>query len=292
MITCKDWLFFLITAKSLTLLAVPSFSFHLDKKNIQLGESVFFQIEVPKSQTHTKPLVLDDSLQQQKEIKLLERNLRETPESWIVTYELTTHDLSPLRVPPIQIKSGADLFSTESQTVSVDTSRAEDDMEIRAEFSELKPPFPWRLLYLALIAFFSLVASLWFLSWVVRKIPWRRINDLQNFIPRFHFPRHRKWLRTRLAEIEEKIKGGSVNASLVDEVEQALRYFLFQKTSLPIRSWTSREIKCSSSHRLFSAPTLRILSDAEAFKYSSPQKANPHQVALHLIQEIRRVFRL
>lgn len=292
MITYKDWLFFLITAKSLTLLATPPFSFHLDKKKIQLGESVFFKIEIPKSQADTKPLVLDDSLQQQKEIKLLERNLRETPESWIFTYELTTHDLSPLRVPPIQIKLGADLFSTESQIISVETTRAENDMEIRSEFSELNLPFPWRLVYLALIGILSVTASLWFLSWMFKKIPWRRINNWQALIPHFHLPRHRKWLRTRLTEIEEKIKQGSMNDSLVDEVEQALRYFLFQKTALPIRSWTSREIKHSSSHRILSAPTLRILSEAETFKYSHPQKVNPHQVALHLIQEIRRVFRL
>lgn len=292
MTTYKDWLFFLIIAKSCLLFATPPFSFQLDKKNIQVGESIFLQIEIPKNEGNFKPLVMDELLQQQKEIKLLERSLRETPQSWVVLYELTAHEPSPLNIPAIQIKLGANLFSTESQAVSVNTSRADDDMEIRAEYSDLTLPFPWRLIYLALIWIFTLGTSFWFLIWSIKKINWRRLSSFKVLTPQLKWPRYRSWLRSRLNEIELKIKQGEVSAELVDEVESALRYFLQQKTHQPIKSWTSREIRMASAHRAIRDQAIRVISQAETFKYSNSMKQNPHLLAIGLIQEIRKAFRL
>jgi len=292
MITFKDWLYFLIIAKSSLLLASKEFSFRLEKDSIQVGESTFLTLEIPKTGVNYRPVLLDDPLQQNKEIKLLERSLRENSDTWVVSYELTAHEAQKITLPAIQVQLGPDLFSTESQQVEVSTSRAEDDLELRPEFGELASPFPWRLVYLGLVWLFSIGVGLWFLRWLLSKVIWKRLFKYRFQLPRWNWTNHRAWLRNRLNEIENKISNGENSGELVDEVDHAFKDYMERKTLQPVLSWTAKELSLKLSRRHLKNLSGISLVRAEASKYSSFPGNEPGKLAQTLINEIRRALKL
>jgi len=292
MITFKDWLYILIIAKSALLLASKEFSFRIERDSIQVGESTFLHLEIPKTSFNYRPVLLDDSLQQKKEIKLLERSLRETSDTWVVSYELTAHEAQKITLPAIQVQLGPDLYSTESQEVEVSTSRSEEDLELRPEFGELASPFPWRLIYLGLVWLFSVGVGIWFLRWLLSKIIWKRLLKYRFQLPQWKWTDHRASLRNRLNEIESKISKGENSGELVDEVDHAFKDYMERKTLQPVLSWTAKELSLKLSERHLKNPLDISLMQAEASKYSSFPGNEPGKLAQTLIKEIRKALKL
>lgn len=292
MITYKGWLCFLIIAKSFTLMAVDGFSFHLDKDSIQVGESAFLTIQIPATEKDTSPTLVDGSLENHRSLKLLERSLRKSPHHWVVTYEITAHEPAQIRIPAIQVRAGADTFSTESKNLLISTSRADNDKDLRPEFGSLKAPFPWRNIYLALIWALSLGIFIWLFSWLVKKIRWKTLLTIKFSVPHFQWESHRGWLRKQLQEIENKINKGDKRPQLVDEINLTLKQFLEKKTTTAILSKTTTELRVQSDQRFLKRQTIETLSEVDSFKYSQTSKDDPQLLAIQLIKNIREIFRL
>jgi len=288
----KDWFYFLIIARSASLLASSDFSFILDKASISVGESAYLTIEVPRKSSSFRLIINDDSFQEHPHLKLLERNVKESSDSWVVSYEITAYEPQELKIPALQIQSGPDSYSTESHVLRVTTSRLDNDLEIRPEFGSLALPFPWKHLYLIAVGLVSLISISWFFLWLIKKVSWKRFFQIRWSLPKLAIENHRKWLRSKLREIELKLEKGDQSPQLVDDIIFILKTFLHRKTHRPVLAWTRKDIHRQLTSRWVPPQTEAILAKAESFKYAETVKTQSHLLARDLIQEIRGAFRL
>jgi len=290
MITYKDWFSFLVLVSCCIPTRLWGFSYSLNKHSIQVGESATLSISLPNKIGNDKPLVIDDLLDRHPNLKVLERNTSQTDTGVTITFELTAYQASQLRIPPIQVKWGPDTFSTEALELSVTSTRNPDDMEIRADFGRLRPPFPWRKAYLGLIFFLGTLLLLWLIRWSFLRIQWKK---LLSFSWTFTFPSFetdRMWLRKEIARFKNQIRKGNAPPEIVDQILYSLMVFLKRRTKAPAPALTRKELEQTLHEKQLRSKTRSLLAQVDDFKYHSLEKMSAPELAEELIARIESEF--
>ena len=284
MITYKDWFIFLVLVSCWLPSQLWGFSFALDKRSIQIGEVTVLTLVLPITNRPDKPLIIDDLLDRHPQLKVLERNMNQTDTATTITFEITAYEARDFRIPPIQVKWGADTFSTEALDLSVTTSRAPEDTEIRPDFGKLRPPFPWRKAYLTLIACLGAVLAIWLVRWSLLRIPWRRVTQLIEWKPKLpNLETDRMWLRKEIAKFRRELNAGNTHPELVDRILYTLKIFLQRQTHTTVPALTRMEIEHKLPEKQLKASTRTLLAQIDDFKYHTVEKEDAPKLAEELL---------
>lgn len=287
MITYKEWFIFL--ANVLLLLADSSFAitFELDKPTIQIGETTTLKISIPHQEEGSSPLIFEELLTNSPHLKLLERHTSRNNNNFEVTYELTSHKSGQYQIPPIQIQWGPNTFSTSALSLSVFTTRAEGDTEIRPEFDKISIPFSWRKLLSRVYWTIAFLIGAWVIYWIVKTVPWGNLKHLSLNLSLPKFEDDKKWLRNEISRFRKQLDEGHASPQLIDQITYSLRVFLSRRTHQPATALTSHEVK----HRL--TPKYQpndVFYRSDLFKFDPLQKEAPHLVAEYLLKKIEEEY--
>lgn len=290
MITYKDWYIFLALVSFWLPTSVWGFSFELNKSSIQIGDTAVLSIILPNSDRAERPLIQDELLLSHPELKILERNTSEKDNQLIITFEVTAYQAKNYRIPPVQIKWGPDTFSTEALDLTVTTTRPPDDTQIRPEFGEITPPFPWRKAYLLVLGVLGSLMLLWLLKWMALRIPWKRLMRFSWQIRMPKLETDRMWLRKEIAQLRIQVKEGNSSPELIDRIIFTLKIFLNRRTLFPAPALTSKELEASLPKKYLEKHLKPVFLTSDKFKYQSIQKEDVPRLADELLTQIEKEF--
>lgn len=84
------------------------------------------------------PELMDDAFEKTAGVPLLDRSYERTKTDFVWKYSFTAYIPGTFRIPAVEIRFGAQTFSTTAQTFTVQAGRLEGDDELRPEFDEEK----------------------------------------------------------------------------------------------------------------------------------------------------------
>lgn len=221
--------------------------YRLLKPTIEPGERTTLEIELPLellekagwNEESGPPLVNDDLLTQAKSFQVLDTTYRHTKESLVWGYELTTHRVGSLTLPPVEIRVGSQTFSTESVELTIATTRAQSDNKIRDEFGPLEMPSRW-LYWLMWLSCLPIAYAL--RRWLEKRLPkWlARFKPKPVVIPPPPPEDPIEFLKRELARLKTELQVNP-QETFADDLSAVLREYYSRKHSLPVRAWTTRE---------------------------------------------------
>lgn len=250
------------------MLANTAFQYSIDPRQIQPGSHAELHLSVPLNRGESESLVeiRDELLFEVKDLRILEKTSERTSCCLDLKYVMTGYHDQIFSLPPIEIKTLGNSFSTESVSLTVQSSRGPEDNELRESFSNISKPIPFLkwLRYLAMALGLSALLGYAYKKW--KGLPKRIRKSAPPQIPVLvEDPHH--WIKKQLAILKAKIEKDPTNEWLVDEWSMIIKEFIFRTKSLPTKSWTTIEIKKALSIDPFVAQLLPSLEKSDRCKF-------------------------
>lgn len=211
----KEWFVILnlVGLFSGTLFASEPFTYSLTPSTIQPGNHAVLRLSVPiEPQENEGSITVNDALLfESPELIVLEKTSERTDCCLTISYDLTGYKSKSYLLPPIEIKTHGNSFSTETKTLAIASLRPEEDNEIRESFGALTPPFPFRkwgkIVGLLLILTFLLVTLPKKLKLLYRKRPLYQTKK----VPTIPTEDPLLWLKKQIHQLKLKHKQDPFN---------------------------------------------------------------------------------
>ena len=254
-----------------TLFASEQFTYSLTPSTIQPGNHAVLRLSVPiEPQENEGSITVNDALLfESPELIVLEKTSERTDCCLTISYDLTGYKSKSYLLPPIEIKTHGNSFSTETKTLAIASLRPEEDNEIRESFGALTPPFPFRkwgkIVGLLLILTFLLVTLPNKLKLLYRKRPLYQTKK----VPTIPTEDPLLWLKKQIHQLKLKHKQDPFNDLLIDEWSRIIRGYVGRVSAVPALTWTTRELKIFFST---SVPILKMIPSLESsdqFKFQT-----------------------
>lgn len=253
---------------SSSLLGKEPFTYSISPQQIQPGNHAVLRVSVPleKEETEASVQVNDRLLFEQSSLHVLEKSSQRNSCCLELKYEITGYNTEKIKLPPIEIKTESNSFSTEASFLEVLTLREPQDNELRESFSTLTVPFPWlkwARYFLSLLVVGAVAYSL--IRWFKRISPRKRLQHRPAPPPPKEDPL--KWLRRQIEELKRKLRDDPTNPQLIDDWSHMIKGFCEKSELGPARCWTTSEmqkaIKTDSEiHKL-----IPCLQESDWFKF-------------------------
>jgi len=286
MITSNVWSIFLGIAVTSAVNLFASES--ITPSTIRPGERARFEVRITDIPADASPdsfQVFDDLLAQNKKIQILEKAARLENGAFVLSYELTAYQTGDITLAPIQVRYDANTISTESRKLSVSTNRAENDTEIRAEFGELRNPFPWQATFRLLLIAVASYGFFFFLREWLSKVPWHRLSFKRK--PRLPKENPNAWLKERMAELKKRIDAGEDDPQLIDEWSWIVRTYYAKKSGLPVSCFTLNEIQRSKT----ADPFLLFFAESDRFRFSPRREGTALELVVRCFTHTTEVLK-
>ncbi|NQW46009.1 MAG: hypothetical protein HQ462_11470 [Deltaproteobacteria bacterium] len=272
----KEWFVILnlVGLFSGTLFASEPFTYSLTPSTIQPGNHAVLRLSVPiEPQENEGSITVNDALLfESPELIVLEKTSERTDCCLTISYDLTGYKSKSYLLPPIEIKTHGNSFSTETKTLAIASLRPEEDNEIRESFGALTPPFPFRkwgkIVGLLLILTFLLVTLPKKLKLLYRKRPLYQTKK----VPTIPTEDPLLWLKKQIHQLKLKHKQDPFNDLLIDEWSRIIRGYVGRVSAVPALTWTTRELKIGVST---SVPILKMIPSLESsdqFKFQTEMR--------------------
>jgi len=257
-----------------TLFASEPFTYSLTPSTIQPGNHAVLRLSVPiEPQENEGSITVNDALLfESPELIVLEKTSERTDCCLTISYDLTGYKSKSYLLPPIEIKTHGNSFSTETKTLAIASLRPEEDNEIRESFGALTPPFPFRkwgkIVGLLLILTFLLVTLPKKLKLLYRKRPLYQTKK----VPTIPTEDPLLWLKKQIHQLKLKHKQDPFNDLLIDEWSRIIRGYVGRVSAVPALTWTTRELKIGVST---SVPILKMIPSLESsdqFKFQTEMR--------------------
>ncbi len=257
-----------------TLFASEQFTYSLTPSTIQPGNHAVLTLSVPiEPQENEGSITVNDALLfESPELIVLEKTSERTDCCLTISYDLTGYKSKSYLLPPIEIKTHGNSFSTETKTLAIASLRPEEDNEIRESFGALTPPFPFRkwgkIVGLLLILTFLLVTLPNKLKLLYRKRPLYQTKK----VPTIPTEDPLLWLKKQIHQLKLKHKQDPFNDLLIDEWSRIIRGYVGRVSAVPALTWTTRELKIGVST---SVPILKMIPSLESsdqFKFQTEMR--------------------
>ena len=269
----KEWFVILnlVGLFSGTLFASEPFTYSLTPSTIQPGNHAVLSLSVPiEPQENEGSITVNDALLfESPELIVLEKTSERTDCCLTISYDLTGYKSKSYLLPPIEIKTHGNSFSTETKTLAIASLRSEEDNEIRESFGALTPPFAFRkwgkIVGLILILTFLLVTLPKKLKLLYRKRPLYQTKK----VPTIPTEDPLLWLKKQIHQLKLKHKQDPFNDLLIDEWSRIIRGYVGRVSAVPALTWTTRELKIFFST---SVPILKMIPSLESsdqFKFQT-----------------------
>lgn len=267
-----------------------SFSFELTKPKIQIGEPTLLKIHLPHKGNVQRPIIFDDLLTKNKNLKLLEHQIVKTDSEYEISFELTAHSAKKLSIPPIQIQLGPDTFSTETLALDVWSSRDANDSEIRAEFEPLQLPIPWKKLFSYFVWSISGLCVLWTIRRTLSRIPWKQLQLKLNALKTPNLESNRMWLKRQLKRIRSERQKQANPLMLADDLSFVLKKFLERQTHTPALSLTAEELAARLPQLTARPGKKTLLARMDWVRYQPKERITYEPVIDELIDRVEKEF--
>lgn len=257
-----------------TLFASEQFTYSLTPSTIQPGNHAVLRLSVPiEPQENEGSITVNDALLfESPELIVLEKTSERTDCCLTISYDLTGYKSKSYLLPPIEIKTHGNSFSTETKTLAIASLRPEEDNEIRESFGALTPPFAFRkwgkIVGLILILTFLLVTLPKKLKLLYRKRPLYQTKK----VPTIPTEDPLLWLKKQIHQLKLKYKQDPFNDLLIDEWSRIIRGYVGRVSAVPALTWTTRELKIGVST---SVPILKMIPSLESsdqFKFQTEMR--------------------
>ncbi len=257
-----------------TLFASEPFTYSLTPSTIQPGNHAVLRLSVPiEPQENEGSITVNDALLfESPELIVLEKTSERTDCCLTISYDLTGYKSKSYLLPPIEIKTHGNSFSTETKTLAIASLRPEEDNEIRESYGALTPPFPFRkwgkIVGLLLILTFLLVTLPKKLKLLYRKRPLYQTKK----VPTIPTEDPLLWLKKQIHQLKLKHKQDPFNDLLIDEWSRIIRGYVGRVSAVPALTWTTRELKIGVST---SVPILKMIPSLESsdqFKFQTEMR--------------------
>jgi len=269
----KEWFVILnlVGLFSGTLFASEQFTYSLTPSTIQPGNHAVLRLSVPiEPQENEGSITVNDALLfESPELIVLEKTSERTDCCLTISYDLTGYKSKSYLLPPIEIKTHGNSFSTETKTLAIASLRPEEDNEIRESFGALTPPFAFRkwgkIVGLILILTFLLVTLPKKLKLLYKKRPLYQTKK----VPTIPTEDPLLWLKKQIHQLKLKHKQDPFNDLLIDEWSRIIRGYVGRVSAVPALTWTTRELKIGVST---SVPILKMIPSLESsdqFKFQT-----------------------
>ena len=254
-----------------TLFASEQFTYSLTPSTIQPGNHAVLRLSVPiEPQENEGSITVNDALLfESPELIVLEKTSERTDCCLTISYDLTGYKSKSYLLPPIEIKTHGNSFSTETKTLAIASLRPEEDNEIRESFGALTPPFAFRkwgkIVGLILILTFLLVTLPKKLKLLYKKRPLYQTKK----VPTIPTEDPLLWLKKQIHQLKLKHKQDPFNDLLIDEWSRIIRGYVGRVSAVPALTWTTRELKIGVST---SVPILKMIPSLESsdqFKFQT-----------------------
>lgn len=198
----------------------------------------------------------DDLLLRSEKIRVLDEVFEKIEADLVWRYSLSVYEPGTYRIPPIEIKVGSLTLSSDSVSFTVQTTRAEGDAEMRPNFGEDRPPFPWTWIFYTV----WLAAVLFLLS---------RMFELRATEPDSEFSETpEQWLQRRLTEIEIHLRSEDSPDAAIDAIGYAVREYLTRRTGYSVIGWTTVELARSTLFGAATSAAHQWLVEADLHKFA------------------------
>lgn len=250
----------------------------LSPPSIRPGQRTRLTLTLQKSLLPTEyklriqPELNDTLITAKKDIHILEQDFIEKDDSYVWQFDLTSYHTGQVQIPPIEVRLGPTTYSTDAQDLSLVTSRAETDTEIRPEFGKLGLPIDWAKWALATLYAALTLTVAWILrKWAPRLKGWAK-QQLNR--PKPPDATAEQWLTRELKRIKLAMARGQDSETTIDELTDVLRNYFAKSTSLPVRQWTTGEFRkrLQSDNRTNSV--LPLFLETDLVKFHPNQQAN------------------
>ncbi len=264
------------------------FNYSLLPSTIQPGNHAVLRITIPleKEEDETSVTVNDSLLFESKELHILEKSLERTACCLEIKYELTGYKSNEYVLPPLELKTRGNSFSTETKTLIVQSHRSPEDNELRESFTLLHPPIPYyKWLKRILMALF-LISSLLFIFKKLKSRPKAR-KARPIIVPPMPKEEPLVWLKKQIQLLKLKLKEDPTNPLLVDDWSQMIRGYVERLDSVPALCWTTRELKKCLTHKPQLNKMIPCLETSDNFKFQPEVKSKKPSSSLveHFIKE-------
>lgn len=270
------------------LFAKEQFDYLLTPPTIQPGNHAVLKMSVPieKEENESSVSINDSFLFQVPDISVLEKTSERTACCLEVKYELTGYKNNSYVLPPIEIKTHGNSFSTESKNLVVESGRLPEDNELRESFSSINLPWPVKKLAFRLLAALALIGSAYYLSNKWKSRPKKKKPNLKP-VPLVPKEDPLIWLKTQLTQLQQRLVEDPNNEFLVDMWSQIIRGYIFRLNSLPALASTTRELKKICSHNSGLLKLIPCLESSDRFKFQteSRREMKIESMIQHFIRE-------
>jgi hypothetical protein len=225
-------------------------AFELRPEQVEPGERARLSVALPLSaigladvdEETELPALNDDLLLEAHDLQVLDRDFRRERDQLVWTFDVVAHKDGKYNLPPLEVRFGAQSFSTETVLLTVKSSRAPGDEALRPDYGAVGIPWRWKLWALGLVAL-AVTVFLW------RKFAHRRrllARLLRSYGTRFR----RSWsepspenvLRRELKLCRDALAGGGAPAAILDRATHAVRWYLTRRQARPANAWTTEEL--------------------------------------------------
>ena len=292
MITLDALFYFLRIAATLGLCSQGTpLEVQLSPHSIQPGARALLELSLPKGegeQESIPPELNDHLLVDHPKLKVLSQDLRVTDDRWIWRYDLTAYSAGRFPVPPIEIRTPSDSYSSSQIDLQVESSRPDGDESLRPEFGAQGLPYSWGPLLRALASFLGALVFVYFTHRILkRRLLTRRLRPLTATASG---PDPKEWLRLELTRLLHLLNAKEMTSEQgVDAFTGVLRAYYFRASGLPAPGLTTTELVL----RFAFDPSVRelkgLLDACDLFKFSS-LKGDADPLALGAIHQTRQVL--
>ncbi len=296
MIISKEWFIFLgsvlLSASSLFAERIET---HLSTSQIQPGSRAVLDLKLiseakeSDQNLESEVYVMDDLLLEHKQLKVLDKKFIREDNVPMFRYEITAYDLGEIRIPPIQVKWGANQLSTESTPLQVVTTLAPEDQTIREAFDEVSRPIP----YLRIARLFLIAVITYFICWILwpwmQKIP-GLIPNPKRLLPAVKEEDPFLWLKRELTRFKAKVLKETDNPKLIDEWYQIIKTFFTKTEKTTVNSWTTQEFKTRLKANSQAIQITPHFETCDTYKFSEQKNISIVDTVDHWIQETEKTL--
>lgn len=218
----------------------PSLEFELSPSQIEPGARARLTLTLNGTRPDTRARINDELLTESKDLTILERSFKLEDDRQIWVIDLTAYKNGSLRVPPLEVIYDDSTFSTENRELKIQSSRPEDDVELRQEFGAVSLPSRWDIW--GRVAFW--IVALGSVAWFAVRTR-RRFKELKSLRLK-HFRETEApqvWLRMRLDYIRQLLEDGADEKQVWAELASAVRGYFSRCSMNPVEAWTTGEFE-------------------------------------------------
>jgi hypothetical protein len=225
-------------------------AFELRPEQVEPGERARLSVALPLSavaltdvdEDTELPTLNDDLLLEAEDLQVLDRDFRRDRDQLVWTFDVVAHKEGKYNLPPLEVRFGAQSFSTETVLLTVKSSRAPGDEALRPDYGAVRIPWRWHLWALGLIAL-AVVGFLWRKFAYQRRLLARLIRSYGTRIRRsWSEPSPENVLRRELKLCRDALAGGGPPVVILDRAMLAVRWYLTRRQARPANAWTTEEL--------------------------------------------------